>query len=177
MMNARSKNVGWRLDYFLLSHSLLPALCDSKIRSKALGSGHCPITLYLALAKLQLQGMKMRANGMRELARTSLGELLCKLVDVLLQIDLHSLCPPDPHCTHSTYNSASTTQRGLPFWIQDVASINTLSTCVWTTISSCPSSSHTSHEQSFLSHPRAQEPFEQGNPRPGYAQHSAEVAK
>uniref|UniRef100_A0A8C6D642 DNA repair nuclease/redox regulator APEX1 n=1 Tax=Moschus moschiferus TaxID=68415 RepID=A0A8C6D642_MOSMO len=37
MMNARSKN------------SLLPALCDSKIRSKALGSDHCPITLYLAL--------------------------------------------------------------------------------------------------------------------------------
>uniref|UniRef100_A0A2K5RIV4 DNA repair nuclease/redox regulator APEX1 n=1 Tax=Cebus imitator TaxID=2715852 RepID=A0A2K5RIV4_CEBIM len=49
MMNARSKNVGWRLDYFLLSHSLLPALCDSKIDSKALGSDHCPITLYLAL--------------------------------------------------------------------------------------------------------------------------------
>jgi hypothetical protein len=24
-------------------------LCDSKIRSKALGSDHCPITLYLAL--------------------------------------------------------------------------------------------------------------------------------
>ncbi|KAL1773492.1 DNA-(apurinic or apyrimidinic site) lyase [Sigmodon hispidus] len=49
MMNAPSKNVGWRLDYFLLSHSLLPALCDSKIRSKALGSDHCPITLYLAM--------------------------------------------------------------------------------------------------------------------------------
>ena len=49
MMNARSKNVGWRLDYFLLSQSLLPALCDSKIRSKALDSDHCPITLYLAL--------------------------------------------------------------------------------------------------------------------------------
>uniref|UniRef100_A0A8C5K412 DNA repair nuclease/redox regulator APEX1 n=1 Tax=Jaculus jaculus TaxID=51337 RepID=A0A8C5K412_JACJA len=49
MMNARPKNVGWRLDYFLLSHSLLPALCDSKVHSKALGSGHCPITLYLAL--------------------------------------------------------------------------------------------------------------------------------
>ncbi|XP_043750157.1 DNA-(apurinic or apyrimidinic site) endonuclease-like [Cervus elaphus] len=49
MMNARSKNVGWHLDYFLLSQSLLPALCDSKIRSKALGSDHCPITLYLAL--------------------------------------------------------------------------------------------------------------------------------
>ncbi|XP_074091071.1 DNA repair nuclease/redox regulator APEX1 [Macrotis lagotis] len=49
MMNARAKNVGWRLDYFLLSRSLLPALCDSKIRSKALGSDHCPITLLLAL--------------------------------------------------------------------------------------------------------------------------------
>ncbi|XP_074145242.1 DNA repair nuclease/redox regulator APEX1 [Sminthopsis crassicaudata] len=49
MMNARAKNVGWRLDYFLLSQSLLPSLCDSKIRSKALGSDHCPITLLLAL--------------------------------------------------------------------------------------------------------------------------------
>ncbi|XP_038597247.1 DNA-(apurinic or apyrimidinic site) endonuclease [Tachyglossus aculeatus] len=49
MMNARSKNVGWRLDYFLLSRALLPSLCDSKIRSAALGSDHCPITLYLAL--------------------------------------------------------------------------------------------------------------------------------
>ncbi|KAL1790972.1 DNA-(apurinic or apyrimidinic site) lyase [Sigmodon hispidus] len=48
-MNAPSKNVGWRLDYFLLSHSLLPALYDSKIRSRALGSDHCPITLYLAM--------------------------------------------------------------------------------------------------------------------------------
>uniref|UniRef100_A0A2K6UE64 DNA repair nuclease/redox regulator APEX1 n=1 Tax=Saimiri boliviensis boliviensis TaxID=39432 RepID=A0A2K6UE64_SAIBB len=49
MMNAPSKNVGWRLNYFLLSHSLLPALCDSQIHSKALSSDHCPITLYLAL--------------------------------------------------------------------------------------------------------------------------------
>ncbi|XP_077169173.1 DNA repair nuclease/redox regulator APEX1 [Paroedura picta] len=48
MMNARAKNVGWRLDYFLVSGGLLEGLCDSKIRSKALGSDHCPITLYLA---------------------------------------------------------------------------------------------------------------------------------
>ncbi|XP_037317552.2 DNA-(apurinic or apyrimidinic site) endonuclease isoform X2 [Pungitius pungitius] len=49
MMNSRGKNVGWRLDYFLLSSSLLPGLCDSKIRNKALGSDHCPITLHIAV--------------------------------------------------------------------------------------------------------------------------------
>ncbi|XP_048374050.1 DNA-(apurinic or apyrimidinic site) endonuclease [Sphaerodactylus townsendi] len=49
MMNARAKNVGWRLDYFLVSSGLLESLCDSKIRTKALGSDHCPITLYLAV--------------------------------------------------------------------------------------------------------------------------------
>ncbi|XP_008279751.1 DNA repair nuclease APEX1 [Stegastes partitus] len=49
MMNARSKNVGWRLDYFLLSSSLAPGLCDSKIRNKAMGSDHCPITLHVAV--------------------------------------------------------------------------------------------------------------------------------
>ncbi|XP_069465567.1 DNA repair nuclease/redox regulator APEX1 [Ambystoma mexicanum] len=49
MMNARGKNVGWRLDYFVLSGALVDKLCDSKIRSKALGSDHCPITLYIAM--------------------------------------------------------------------------------------------------------------------------------
>ncbi|KAM9705819.1 DNA repair nuclease APEX1 isoform 1-T1 [Menidia menidia] len=49
MMNARAKNVGWRLDYFLLSSSLLPGLCDCKIRNQALGSDHCPITLHMAV--------------------------------------------------------------------------------------------------------------------------------
>ncbi|KAM6106921.1 LOW QUALITY PROTEIN: DNA repair nuclease/redox regulator APEX1-like, partial [Phoenicopterus ruber ruber] len=46
---AREQNVGWRLDYFVLSWRLEGALCDSKIRSRVLGSDHCPITLYLAL--------------------------------------------------------------------------------------------------------------------------------
>uniref|UniRef100_A0A3Q3QNU4 exodeoxyribonuclease III n=1 Tax=Monopterus albus TaxID=43700 RepID=A0A3Q3QNU4_MONAL len=49
MMNSRAKNVGWRLDYFVLSSSLLPGLCDSKIRNKVMGSDHCPITLHIAL--------------------------------------------------------------------------------------------------------------------------------
>lgn len=49
MMNSRAKNVGWRLDYFLLSSALVPGLCDSKIRNKAMGSDHCPITLHIAV--------------------------------------------------------------------------------------------------------------------------------
>lgn len=49
MMSARTKNVGWRLDYFVLSASLVPGLCDSKIRNKAMGSDHCPITLHIAI--------------------------------------------------------------------------------------------------------------------------------
>lgn len=49
MMNSRSKNVGWRLDYFVLSSKLVSALCDSKIRNSAMGSDHCPITLHLAV--------------------------------------------------------------------------------------------------------------------------------
>ncbi|KAM6188363.1 DNA repair nuclease/redox regulator APEX1 [Sarcoramphus papa] len=46
---ARQRNVGWRLDYFVISRRLEAALCDSKIRSRVMGSDHCPITLYLAL--------------------------------------------------------------------------------------------------------------------------------
>ncbi|RLV61860.1 hypothetical protein DV515_00019953, partial [Chloebia gouldiae] len=46
---ARARNVGWRLDYAVLSRRLLGALCDSKIRSAAAGSDHCPITALLAV--------------------------------------------------------------------------------------------------------------------------------
>ncbi|KPP67689.1 DNA-(apurinic or apyrimidinic site) lyase-like [Scleropages formosus] len=49
MMNARAKNVGWRLDYFVISRRLLPSLCDSKIRNKVMGSDHCPITLHITV--------------------------------------------------------------------------------------------------------------------------------
>jgi AP endonuclease-1 len=46
MMNARSKNVGWRLDYFLTSARILSDhVADNVIRSDVFGSDHCPITL------------------------------------------------------------------------------------------------------------------------------------
>ncbi|XP_037079963.1 exodeoxyribonuclease-like isoform X2 [Pollicipes pollicipes] len=47
MGNARAKNVGWRLDYFVVSKRMLPQICDSLIRSDVLGSDHCPVALLL----------------------------------------------------------------------------------------------------------------------------------
>lgn len=46
---ARSRNVGWRLDYFVISKSLESSLCNSMIRSKVMGSDHCPILLTMAI--------------------------------------------------------------------------------------------------------------------------------
>ncbi|CAH0721478.1 unnamed protein product, partial [Brenthis ino] len=49
MSNSRPKNIGWRLDYFVVSERLLPAICDNVIRDKVYGSDHCPISLFLHL--------------------------------------------------------------------------------------------------------------------------------
>lgn len=47
--NARTKNVGWRLDYFITSERLKSKVADHVIRSEVLGSDHCPLTLFLNL--------------------------------------------------------------------------------------------------------------------------------
>ncbi|GFS36863.1 DNA-(apurinic or apyrimidinic site) lyase [Trichonephila inaurata madagascariensis] len=47
MMNARAKNVGWRLDYFVVSKRFVNNICDSIIRKDVYGSDHCPICLFL----------------------------------------------------------------------------------------------------------------------------------
>jgi exodeoxyribonuclease-3 len=44
---ARQKNVGWRIDYFVISDRLRERLDDAKIYSDILGSDHCPIELDL----------------------------------------------------------------------------------------------------------------------------------
>ncbi|PFX28786.1 DNA-(apurinic or apyrimidinic site) lyase [Stylophora pistillata] len=49
MRNSRAKNVGWRLDYFVVSERLVPKLSDSLIRMRVTGSDHCPVVLLLAL--------------------------------------------------------------------------------------------------------------------------------
>ncbi|HEY5961247.1 MAG TPA: exodeoxyribonuclease III [Polyangiaceae bacterium] len=44
---ARARNVGWRIDYVLISHSLRPRLKKAFIRSEVLGSDHCPVGIEL----------------------------------------------------------------------------------------------------------------------------------
>ena len=45
---ARARNVGWRLDYFLISKSLRPRLQSAFIRPAILGSDHCPVGIELS---------------------------------------------------------------------------------------------------------------------------------
>ena len=47
--HAREKNAGWRIDYFLVSDRLRPALRAADIHTDVLGSDHCPVSLELAL--------------------------------------------------------------------------------------------------------------------------------
>lgn len=45
--NARTRNVGWRLDFFLVSEALIPQVKDVIIHDDIYGSDHCPVTLIL----------------------------------------------------------------------------------------------------------------------------------
>jgi exodeoxyribonuclease-3 len=45
--NARANNVGWRLDYFLISDGLMEQVKDVIIHNEVMGSDHCPVTLKL----------------------------------------------------------------------------------------------------------------------------------
>ncbi len=49
MMKARERNVGWRIDYFLVSERIAQAVVDAGIEDQVLGSDHCPVTLELAV--------------------------------------------------------------------------------------------------------------------------------
>ena len=44
---ARQKNAGWRIDYFVCSDRLRPNIIDAKIHTEVLGSDHCPVELEL----------------------------------------------------------------------------------------------------------------------------------
>jgi len=45
--NARARNIGWRIDYFCISHQLLPSLKKSKILCNVMGSDHAPVMIEM----------------------------------------------------------------------------------------------------------------------------------
>ena len=45
--NARNNNVGWRLDYFLVSEALMDMVADVIIHGDIMGSDHCPVSLIM----------------------------------------------------------------------------------------------------------------------------------
>jgi exodeoxyribonuclease III len=45
--NSRARNVGWRIDYFLVSSKLRNTIKSAKIHADVMGSDHCPISITL----------------------------------------------------------------------------------------------------------------------------------
>lgn len=49
MFNARARNVGWRIDYFLVSNQLDEKITNVSIEGEYMGSDHCPVALDLEI--------------------------------------------------------------------------------------------------------------------------------
>jgi exodeoxyribonuclease III len=47
IFQARSRNVGWRIDYYMISPGLVDRVTDVVIHDDVTGSDHCPVSLYL----------------------------------------------------------------------------------------------------------------------------------
>ena len=47
LYQARKRNIGWRLDYFLISRELIPRVQDVVIHDEVPGSDHCPVSLLI----------------------------------------------------------------------------------------------------------------------------------
>ena len=47
MGRAREKNIGWRIDYFLVSNDIQNNIKEASIYPEIMGSDHCPIALEL----------------------------------------------------------------------------------------------------------------------------------
>lgn len=45
--SARSKNIGWRIDYFIISNSIKDKLREALILTDVMGSDHCPVVIHL----------------------------------------------------------------------------------------------------------------------------------
>ena len=49
MFNARAKNAGWRIDYFVVSSRLADQIHEAAIHADVMGSDHCPVELQLTV--------------------------------------------------------------------------------------------------------------------------------
>ena len=49
MYHAREKNIGWRIDYFVVSERVMDKVKDSRIFTDIMGSDHCPVGLEIEL--------------------------------------------------------------------------------------------------------------------------------
>jgi exodeoxyribonuclease-3 len=47
MSNARERNIGWRIDYFLVSTGISPFINEAEIYPDIMGSDHCPVMLSI----------------------------------------------------------------------------------------------------------------------------------
>jgi exodeoxyribonuclease III len=47
MNKVRDRNIGWRIDYFIISERLAPEIIDAGVECFVMGSDHCPVTLDL----------------------------------------------------------------------------------------------------------------------------------
>lgn len=47
--NARARNIGWRIDYFLVSNTLKKKVKNAQIHADVMGSDHCPVSIELEL--------------------------------------------------------------------------------------------------------------------------------
>ena len=47
--NGRAKNIGWRIDYFMVSERILPAVRDAAIHNEYFGSDHCPVSMEVEI--------------------------------------------------------------------------------------------------------------------------------
>ncbi len=47
MANSRARNIGWRIDYFLVSERIKDAISGCRIMPEVMGSDHCPVCLEL----------------------------------------------------------------------------------------------------------------------------------
>ncbi len=56
---ARTNNVGWRIDYFLLSNSLKDKLVEAEICDEVMGSDHCPVMIEMKDLSLNANMVEM----------------------------------------------------------------------------------------------------------------------